>query len=188
MAPQRLWGRKMTRILITTVAAALLAGCAQTVWVKPGATESDFAHDRAVCDYQSELATPSTNIYNSAGSMNDAIADGIASGIADGIRKGTLMQKCMIANGWVLQRVKAPPASYGDPTARVVVGPPGNQSVLDGTGRYIGPAQSESDSEWSKGYTYRKQVVGATCKVPPGNSPNPAEWPAGCLAAEKSDS
>jgi predicted aspartyl protease len=30
---------------------------------------------------------------------------------------------------------------HGDPSARIVVGPPGKQSVLDGTGRYIGDAR-----------------------------------------------
>jgi hypothetical protein len=94
----------MRHLLTVTTAVVLLAGCAPGVWVRAGATESDFAQDRAVCDYQSELGTPSSSTYNGRGNINDAIADGIVSGIADGIRKGTLMNKCMVANGWTLQR------------------------------------------------------------------------------------
>jgi hypothetical protein len=97
-----------------------------------GATEADFDHDRAVCDYQSELGTSDT--YHGEGNMSDAVA----SGITTGIRKATLMNKCMVAQGWALQSVE--PINHGDPTARVLVGPVGNQSILDGTGRYIGPA------------------------------------------------
>jgi hypothetical protein len=75
------------------VALLALAGCAQTVWTKPGATATDFERVKAVCDYQSEMGTPNENIgYGTSGA--------IASGISEGIRKGTLMQKCMIADGW----------------------------------------------------------------------------------------
>ena len=179
----------MRRLLINVAAVVLVAGCAQSVWVRPGATASDFTRDRAVCDYQSELGTPNT--YNGRGNMSDAIA----SGISDGIRKGMLMNKCMVANGWTLQRVEPSP-NHGDSAVRVVVGPPGNQSVLDGTGRYIGPAPAPplptgnrydppGETEWSRGYTYRTQTIGARCGAPPGNSKNPADWTIGCLAGEK---
>jgi hypothetical protein len=109
------WILEMMRLLTTAAAALLLAGCASSVWVKPGATQSDFAQDRAVCDYQSEMGTPDINGYNGRGGMNDAIASGIADGIASGIRKGTLMNKCMVAHGWSLQRVE-PAANDASPT------------------------------------------------------------------------
>ncbi len=96
----------MRPVFATVAIASVLVGCAQTVWVRPGATQSDFACDRATCDYQSEMGTPSSSRYDGRGNMNDAIADGIVSGIADGIRKGTLMNKCMVANGWTLQKVE----------------------------------------------------------------------------------
>ena len=138
-------GITMRRLLMTAAVAALLAGCAPGVWVREGATQADFAHDRAVCDYQSELGTPSSSTYSGGGTMSDAIADGIVSGIADGMRKATLMNKCMAANGWTLERAESldspSPTARGDSTTRVVVGPPGSRSILDGTGRYLGPAE-----------------------------------------------
>jgi hypothetical protein len=155
----------MSRLLAAVTAVALLAGCAQSVWVRPGATQSDFAHDRAVCDYQSELGTPDINSYNGRGTVSDAIASGIADGIAEGLRKGTLMNKCMVANGWTLQRVEpAKLATSATPT---------------------GNPYAAGESEWLQGYNYATQVIGAKCSVPPGYSKNPAEWTAGCLAGEK---
>jgi hypothetical protein len=39
----------MRHIVITAAAAALLSGCAQPVWYKPGATRSGFEVDKADC-------------------------------------------------------------------------------------------------------------------------------------------
>lgn len=92
----------------------LLASCANRVWVRSGATQDEFAQDRSVCDYQSELATPDTSVYYHPRTVSDGVADGIVSGFADGMRKATLMNKCMISHGWELQTVE--PAAHDDPT------------------------------------------------------------------------
>jgi hypothetical protein len=78
---------------LLSVSCLLLLGCAQTLWTKSGATVADFEKAKAVCDYQSEIGTPNEHIgYGLSGA--------VASGISEGIRKGTLMQKCMVADGW----------------------------------------------------------------------------------------
>jgi hypothetical protein len=95
-------GLVMRRFYASITVVLLLGGCAQHVWVKQGATTTDFTHDISVCDYQSELGTPDN--YNGEGTM----ANAISAGISTGMRKGTLMNKCMAANGWELQRVAKP--------------------------------------------------------------------------------
>ncbi len=105
------------RYALIPVTGILLVSCANRVWVRPGATQEDFASDRNICDYQAELATPDSSAYDNPRNMSDAIADGIVSGIADGIRKATLMNKCLIARGWFLQTVEPPRASVVTPVA-----------------------------------------------------------------------
>ena len=95
----------MSRFLLLATLSTLLSGCAQVTWVRPGANPSDFARDRAQCNYEADLATPNT--YNGSGGMGAALA----SGLADGLRKGTLIIECMESRGWLRQTAQAPSVS-----------------------------------------------------------------------------
>lgn len=72
--------------------AFALAGCSHVVWEKPGATQADFELDRARCEYEATLGTPSTPVYSVGGA--------IGAGIAEGMRQNQLGTLCMRARGY----------------------------------------------------------------------------------------
>ncbi len=41
-----------------------LGGCAQSVWVKPGATQAQFQQDKQQCIYEAELHGQNANPFN----------------------------------------------------------------------------------------------------------------------------
>ena len=70
-------------ILLTTILA--LCGCAKTFWVKPGATQQDFARDSYECE-------------------RDARQSGyFGTGIAGAINMQAFQERCMVARGWSKQ-------------------------------------------------------------------------------------
>ena len=105
-----------------------LTACSRTVWDKPGASQADFSAD----SYSCEKDTRQSGYFGG--------------GIVGALNMQDFFDRCMYAHGYTKQEVtssnreanSSPPQYHGDPAARAVVGPPGQQSVLDGTGRYIG--------------------------------------------------
>jgi clan AA aspartic protease (TIGR02281 family) len=85
----------MVRRFIAAVPATLLLfGCAaQTTWIKPGATHSDFAKDRYACMQQSQqrVSTAYVSQYG-GGASNHAITN------------ASLFNACMTAQGWALEK------------------------------------------------------------------------------------
>ncbi len=73
-----------------------LAGCAQpTLMVKPGATQADIAKDKAQCDYETSAATQTTDYgYRTIFGQE----------LDRALRKRELMQKCLIARGYIPQQ------------------------------------------------------------------------------------
>jgi hypothetical protein len=74
------------------IAVLLIAGCAeQAVWVKPGATEQDFAQDTYECE-------------------RDMRQSGyFGTGIYGAINAREFTERCMVARGWHQQREAAAP-------------------------------------------------------------------------------
>jgi hypothetical protein len=70
-----------------------LAGCAQPMWVKPGASQSDFSSDRYTClqESQQRIAAAQVNVYGGA-AINRVQTN------------EQLFASCMNAHGWYLQR------------------------------------------------------------------------------------
>jgi hypothetical protein len=101
---------------------ALLGGCAQTLWNKPGASKDDFASDRYAClqGSQQQSGTAFFNRYGGAAS----------SGMAT---NGGLFDACMNSKGWTLTRVQ--PGPGGSPVA--------TSNPLSDTGKAL-QAQSEA--------------------------------------------
>lgn len=77
------------------VATLLLAGCAQ-VWVKPGASQSDFSTDRYTClqESQQHQSSAAVNAYGGAAQSGS-------------VTNGFLFNSCMNAKGWTLQQAQA---------------------------------------------------------------------------------
>lgn len=83
------------------VFAATIPGCAQTVWLKDGATSLDFDRDRAQCEYEAAAATASYGSSSpTARGYSGALARGIVEGIDLGSRQAELMRLCLTARGY----------------------------------------------------------------------------------------
>jgi hypothetical protein len=71
-----------------------MSGCAQTVWSKNGATESDLARDRTQCQIDIEAANPSFTNPNRP--MKQAVADSN--------RFEDLLNNCLTSKGWAASK------------------------------------------------------------------------------------
>lgn len=77
----------MKRYLICTIAlTAFLVGCANTVWVKSGATEDDFKK----ADYECEKDTRQSRDFGE--------------GVMGALRMKEFYQKCMVSKGWKIDK------------------------------------------------------------------------------------
>ena len=94
------------KLLICALLAVLLGSCAPPVWVKPNATQHDFAVDRYAClqEAQQQGGSAYVNAYA-----------GVAS--SGSYTNGMLFNACMQARGWSLQRQSAyaPSSTSSDP-------------------------------------------------------------------------
>lgn len=103
-----------------------LTGCAQGVWMRDGATESNFAQEKAICEYQIESNT-SDNYVPTQQKLAAAMSEALAQGIATAVRQARLLNLCMTAQGWTLvQQATSPP-----PTATAPVIPISAEEILD---------------------------------------------------------
>jgi hypothetical protein len=87
---------KMVKRFIATVPASLvLFGCAaqQTVWVKPGLTQDEFAKDRYACMQQSQQRVSAAFVSQYGGSASNHV-----------ITNANLFNACMNAQGYTLQK------------------------------------------------------------------------------------
>jgi hypothetical protein len=82
----------MKNIILAAMACISVAGCAQSTWVKPGGTQSQFNQDQAACKYDADKAA--------APSM-------ASSGLLSGLQSATLAKECMEAHGYTLERASA---------------------------------------------------------------------------------
>lgn len=102
------------RRFVAIAGVVALGGCAQGIWLKPGATQAEFAQNQARCQLYAEDATPEhyTPHSNKLGSI---LAAGLVDGIATGLQQRHKSDLCMAADGWqfvpqVQTAAQAPPA------------------------------------------------------------------------------
>lgn len=69
-----------------------LVACAPTVMVKPGATEADFARDKAECEYEAMKASPS----------NPGVP--LSMGLGAAFNQSQIFHKCLELKGWYPQK------------------------------------------------------------------------------------
>lgn len=93
----------MRKIAAAALIVSITSACApQYVYSRPGATQADFEHDKAVCQYQAVSAT--------ANGGNFGMSTAIGAGIAEGMKQAELQELCMRAAGWQKVRAAAPVA------------------------------------------------------------------------------
>ncbi len=83
----------MRLLVFACLCAVTLCACSTPVWVKPGATQSDFAHDKYGCMQQSQQGASTAFVNQYGGSANSGM-----------ITNQNLFSACMNAQGWSLQR------------------------------------------------------------------------------------
>lgn len=104
------------------VLALTLAGCggAPFLWVKSGATQSDFDRDMARCKYEAASSTANYNTGRTAGTLSGAMAQGIGEGMAIGSKQVELIQLCLQAQGYTKQPIDNGSATPYTPSATTV--------------------------------------------------------------------
>lgn len=102
-------------------ASCMLAGCAQTTWVREG---TSFAEAQAVsnrCGYEADLGTPVSNVHvGGRPTIGKAIAEGLMGALEEGIRKSSLQDECMVANGFHREAIQ-PSTTPAQATATAAV-------------------------------------------------------------------
>jgi len=165
--------RKGSALVIS--AALVLAGCTQSVWVKPGATSADFAVTKGNClsaaysqvpmapasttfgsGYQAPLMTNcpafgnSANCVTTGGQYTPPVS--MPFDANTGVR-GEVFRGCMYGEGWSLEQ---------QDTAIAV------------------------DSDWTKGLNWGvKNDERAACDIPPRDITKPDDWMLGCRSGQK---
>ncbi|TAK62300.1 hypothetical protein [Methylobacter sp.] len=86
--------KKNTGKIVLVVGVILMTGCAQTIYVKPGATPAQLAKDNADCQYDVVKNTPTY----------DGVSDPIAAGIAMHERKQAILEACYASKGYRAKR------------------------------------------------------------------------------------
>lgn len=87
----------LQRLVLFSV--VFISGCAQTVWVKPGASPQEQRVADLQCDVFAANATTRQPVYgHKAGAV---IASAIVAGIAEGLEQANWKMRCMQANGFV---------------------------------------------------------------------------------------
>ncbi len=151
-------------------------GCAQNVWVKPGATSSDFQVTKGRClsaaysqvpaapavatfgsGYQSPVVTNCSAFGNSAncvttgGQYTPPVSVPYDANM--GVRN-EVFQGCMYGEGWTLERQ--------------------------------GSSRAGGDSDWTKGLKFGVQNGDrAACDAPPPGITKPDDWSLGCRSGQK---
>lgn len=87
---------KTAPLAISLVALISLTGCAQKLWVKPGASQNDFASDKYACmqESQQQQSSAAVNAYGGAAQSGT-------------VTNVYLFNSCMNAKGWSLQNTQA---------------------------------------------------------------------------------
>lgn len=86
---------KSASIIVVIANAAVLVGCAQHVWVKPGAVQSDFDRDKSYCDYEA---------MKYAGSYDNSYRSAFGSSLDLALRRNEIAAACMRQLGWSTQQ------------------------------------------------------------------------------------
>lgn len=78
-------------VLIMIAVTFLCGGCGGKALYRPGATQADFEHDKAQCDYEATKYS-----YTPMGAFDSPIK----SGMQEGMQYNKLMDACMRSKGW----------------------------------------------------------------------------------------
>lgn len=156
----------VNRISLILCSAISLAGCvsSNTVWLKPGANESDFQRDKNQCAYEAAAATQNTDYsYRTV----------IGQALDQSMRRNDLAVLCMRAKGWsqkvAADPVKAPVAAkpQGDRlesdnvSGKSDASAPGSQPTV-GVGKIFDPTRVDQLTPGVSTIADAKQLMGPT--------------------------
>ena len=82
----------------SVIALLVLSGCAQTVWVKPGASAQEYSVAHLQCDVFASNATTRQPVYGSR--PGTILASALVAGIAEGVENASWKSRCMQALGF----------------------------------------------------------------------------------------
>ena len=105
------------RILASLLVAATLGTSAcgpKTVWVKPGASEEDFARDAHDCERDARASA-------------ESYGAGLAGGVSAAIDSGGFQRGCLKRRGWVPAEETSEAAPAAAPTPETAPGAPAPQ-------------------------------------------------------------
>ena len=98
------------RVLLLGASILLMAGCAQTMWVRPDTSVAETQGTINRCDYEADLRTPASTIHlRGRHTVGKALAEGLMGALEEGIRKASLSSSCMVANGFHRELVQPAP-------------------------------------------------------------------------------
>jgi hypothetical protein len=160
--------------------ALVTSGCAQSVWVKPGATAADFEVTKGRCmgaaysqvptapavatfgtGYQSPMVTNCSAFGNSASCITTGGQYTPPVSVPYDANRGArqeVYQGCMYGEGWSLERRDAA-SSY---------------------------ATANADSDWTKGLKWGvAHGAAANCDAAPADIAKPSDWMLGCRSGRK---
>ena len=127
----------LQRLVLFSV--VFISGCAQTVWVKPGASPQEQRVADLQCDVFAANATTRQPVYgHKAGAV---IASAIVAGIAEGLEQANWKMRCMQANGFV--QVPVAPA-MPERARELVVAEAGAIGSLKLTSNVNGPGKANA--------------------------------------------
>jgi hypothetical protein len=90
--------------------AASLCACASPTWVKPGATQAEFAQDRYACMQQSQQRVSAAYVGQSGGAASSNM-----------VTNGNLFDACMTSTGWALQKMTKDQRAAADEGSRASI-------------------------------------------------------------------
>ncbi len=93
------------------MAAGMLAGCAQTVWMRPGTSLEEANVQQERCSLQAQAATPNADVHfrggrHTSGQLGAALGEALVDGVVDAIRQSAAAESCMVASGFHRERLQ----------------------------------------------------------------------------------
>lgn len=105
-----------------------LAGCAPTVWTRPGATFEEANLMLEECADRAERITPASNThFHGRPTAAAVIGAGLIDAVSDGIRQGAARSDCMTRHGFTPQRANPAPVQIA--SAPPPAPPPGDPPI-----------------------------------------------------------
>jgi hypothetical protein len=162
---------------IAALALLILTGCSQTVWVKTGATATDFEPTMERCLSDAYLQAPTASAVANIGSGVVAPSFTTCSGAG-------ISGSCVTSRGQFTRPLSVPYDANARARSQIfrqcMYAAGWSEQVRSSTAADVTP-----DTDWTKGFDAGIQNgAGAQCVAPPGIA-NAGDWSLGCKSGQK---